>query len=291
MNTLAPKGTGYPMRRSQPSRSRYNQSRHAARLALCPWLDLLEERVTPTGSITITDAYLVNSSDQTISNLSAGKDFYVHAKFTTVNLPSSASYQVAYNINGMTSDSATVNYGAGESGSNNWYYYLGYFIATPGTNQVSVTINPQSPYDANTFNFTFTAASTPVGYLTYSVAQIRSAYGINSIPDFGSTPADGTGQTIAIVDAYNDPNIITDLDGFDEAMQSTPTSTESLYQQYGPASSILTVYNQSGINITSQIGNSGEGNVPPVDPTGAWEAEETLDVEWAHAIAPGARST
>jgi subtilase family serine protease len=25
-----------------------------------------------------------------------------------------------------------------------------------------------------------------------------------------------------------------------------------------------------------------------VDPTGSWELEETLDVEWAHAIAPGA---
>ena len=84
----------------------------------------------------------------------------------------------------------------------------------------------------------------PVGALSYTVSQIRAAYGINSIPDFGSATADGSGQTIAIVDAFNDPSIITDLDGFDEAMNLTTNSSPTLYQQYGPASSILTVYNQ-----------------------------------------------
>ena len=29
--------------------------------------------------------------------------------------------------------------------------------------------------------------------------------------------------------------------------------------------------------------------MPAADPTGHWEAEETLDVEWAHAMAPGAK--
>ncbi len=72
-------------------------------------------------------------------------------------------------------------------------------------------------------------------------------------------------------------------------MQLTPTSTESLYQQYGPASSFLKVFNQTGTNITSQISQSGNGTVPSVDPTGGWEQEEALDVEWAHAIAPGAK--
>src|SRR5207247_4768076 len=31
------------------------------------------------------------------------------------------------------------------------------------------------------------------------------------------------------------------------------------------------------------------GTKPPQDPTGGWELEESLDIEWAHAIAPSAR--
>jgi subtilase family serine protease len=51
---------------------------------------------------------------------------------------------------------------------------------------------------------------TPTTYLM--PAQIRDYYGINSIPAFqsngSSVTADGTGQTIAIIDPYNDPDIL-----------------------------------------------------------------------------------
>ena len=51
----------------------------------------------------------------------------------------------------------------------------------------------------------------------------------------------------------------------------------------------MSVFNQYGANITSLLADSGNDGVPAEDPTGHWEAEETLDVEWAHAMAPGAR--
>ncbi len=70
-------------------------------------------------------------------------------------------------------------------------------------------------------------------------------------------------------------------------MSLTTQSTETMYQQYGPASSVVSVYNQAGTNITALIGDSGSDGVPAEDPTGHWEAEESLDVEWAHAMAPG----
>ena len=144
---------------------------------------------------------------------------------------------------------------------------------------------PETSYSDNSQSFSVTASSTTVGNLTYSVAQIRDAHGINNIPDFGSETPDGTGQTIAIVDDYNDPTIFSDLDGFDEAMNLSSNTSPTLYQAYGPASSILTVYNMDGTNITDEIADSGTDGVPPVDPTGDWENETTLDVEWAHAIA------
>ncbi len=118
--------------------------------------------------------------------------------------------------------------------------------------------------------------SSPTGTIAYTPAQIRTAYGISALSE------DGTGQTIAIVDAYDDPAIYQSLDAFDSQFGLT-SSGPTLYSQYGPASSFLTVLNQYG-QATS---------LPTTDPNGPgtdnWEVEEALDVEWAHAIAPGAQ--
>jgi subtilase family serine protease len=90
-------------------------------------------------------------------------------------------------------------------------------------------------------------------------AQIRSAYGFSSITDNGS------GQTIAIVDAYNDPTLTTDLQRFD--------------QYYGLPAANLTVVGENGstTSLAPSSGNSG------------WSVEISLDVEWAHVAAPGAK--
>jgi len=118
--------------------------------------------------------------------------------------------------------------------------------------------------------------AAPSGTVAYTPAQIRAAYGISKLA------LDGTGQTIAIVDAYDAPSIFQALDAFDSQFGLT-TSGPTLYNQYGPASSFLTVLNQYG-QATS---------LPSTDPNGPgtsnWELEEALDVEWAHAIAPGAQ--
>jgi hypothetical protein len=118
--------------------------------------------------------------------------------------------------------------------------------------------------------------TAPSGTVAYSPAQIRTAYGINNVA------LDGKGQTIAIVAAYDNPSIYLSLDAFDTQFGLT-TNGQSLYNQYGPASSFLTVLNQSGQSTS----------LPATDPSGAgtdnWEVEESLDVEWVHAMAPGAQ--
>ncbi|HUO06990.1 MAG TPA: Ig-like domain repeat protein [Phycisphaerae bacterium] len=100
----------------------------------------------------------------------------------------------------------------------------------------------------------------------FTPAEIRTAYGLNQVT-FGSVSGDGSGQTIAIIDAYNDPTIAADLRAFDAAF-NLPNPT-------------LTV-----------VGQDGSTHLPGVDPAGQgndnWEGEEALDVEWAHAMAPGA---
>jgi subtilase family serine protease len=89
--------------------------------------------------------------------------------------------------------------------------------------------------------------------------QIRGAYGIDQIAfSDGAVTGDGSGQTIAIVDAYDDPNISSDLAEFDA--------------EYGlPAPPSFTVD-----NLGASTTDAG------------WALETALDVEWAHAIAPGA---
>ncbi len=97
---------------------------------------------------------------------------------------------------------------------------------------------------------TDTIASKPRGY---SPAQMRHAYGVDQVP------LTGAGQTIALVDAIGSPTIQHDLDVF--------SSTYGI-----PSAKINIVYPQ--------------GN--PRSPNTGWAQETSLDVEWAHAIAPGA---
>lgn len=98
---------------------------------------------------------------------------------------------------------------------------------------------------------------------TYTPAQINNAYGSDDIM-FGSVKGDGTGQTIAIVIAYDAPNIASDLAFFN--------STYGLPNTDGTGGTLLTVAKPQG----APAYNAG------------WAQESTLDVQWAHAIAPGA---
>ena len=101
-------------------------------------------------------------------------------------------------------------------------------------------------------------STTPTGL---TPAQVKAAYGFSSVK-FGSVVGNGAGQTIAIVDAYNDPNIKSDLAKFDATFGlAAPPSFK--------------VVNQSG------------GTTLPQSDRG-WAGEIALDVEWAHAIAPAA---
>lgn len=95
----------------------------------------------------------------------------------------------------------------------------------------------------------------------YTPAQVRHAYGLDTL-SFGGTAADGTGTTIAIVTAYDSPNLAADLARFDAAFGL-------------PAAPRLTKVNQTG------------GTPLPV-PSAAWATETCIDAQWAHAIAPGA---
>ncbi len=97
----------------------------------------------------------------------------------------------------------------------------------------------------------------------------------------------GTGQTIAIVVEYGDPNIYNDVNTFDKLFGIT-SSGSKLYDPKNQATwseSFLNVFDQSGNKIS---GNTFVGNPMPGSTLDSWIAETVMDVEWAHAIAPAA---
>ena len=95
-------------------------------------------------------------------------------------------------------------------------------------------------------HFSIQSQSNAVTDLTgLTPSQIRQAYGIDQIM-FGSVTGDGSGQTIAIIDAYNDPNIASDLHAFDAA--------------YGLSDPTLTVINQTGGTTLPTTDPAGAGN-------------------------------
>lgn len=109
--------------------------------------------------------------------------------------------------------------------------------------------------------------ATPSGY---TPPQITHGYGFDNI-NFNGTPGDGRGQTIAIVDVYHNAPLANDLNTFDQTFFQ-PGSAGAR-----PASSFLT-----------QVDEHGGQSFPTASPNGSWELESSLDVQWAHAVAPAA---
>ena len=100
------------------------------------------------------------------------------------------------------------------------------------------------------------------GISCYTPLQYRTAYDLNRLYHQGIT---GRGRTIVIVDSYGSPTIASDIKTFDA--------------QFGLPDPRLKIVQF--------------GTIPPFDPTNStmtgWALETTLDVEYAHAIAPGAK--
>jgi subtilase family serine protease len=136
------------------------------------------------------------------------------------------------------------------AGNGDWAY-----VANPLTVQGPTVASIQSSPNALTPP---TCQFSPGGtiYGCYTPGQMRRVYNVPS-------SLNGFGQTIVIVDAYGDPNIEQDLATFDGIFGV-------------PAPPSFTIYHGSN---TQHAGPHGASS---------WAIETALDVEYAHAIAPGA---
>jgi subtilase family serine protease len=130
-----------------------------------------------------------------------------------------------------------------------------------------ITVHPQvslagKKIDAVTFGCQARPLDGSQGARCYQPAQIQNAYNVAPLLNAGVT---GSGRTIVIIDAFQSPTLRADLALFDQTF-SLP---------------------DPNLTITAPAGEP-----PPFDITDdnqvGWSGEITLDVLWAHAIAPGA---
>jgi subtilase family serine protease len=139
--------------------------------------------------------------------------------------------------------------------------------AGPTTHPINVRPNVSTPQTVDPTAVHFGCQNRPIngsqGPRCYQPAQIQTAYGYSSLLASG---VNGDGRTIVIIDAYSNPFVANDL-----AIQShefglpAPSSYNAIAPQGVPA------FNP---NDPNQVG---------------WAEEITLDVLWAHAMAPHAR--
>jgi subtilase family serine protease len=92
-------------------------------------------------------------------------------------------------------------------------------------------------------------------------AAIDAAYG------FSTSAAAGSGKTIAIVDAYDDPTAESDLAVFSSQFGLPACTTSN--------------------GCFKKVSQTGSTRVPKAN--AGWALEISLDVQWAHAVAPGAK--
>lgn len=105
------------------------------------------------------------------------------------------------------------------------------------------------------------SSSGPAGGFT--PAQLAGAYGYD--------PDGGSGQTVAVVDAYDDPAIEEDLAAFDQ------------HYGLGECTSANGCFRK-----VNQAGSESRATLPPADTTG-WSQEISLDVEVVRAVCRGCR--
>jgi hypothetical protein len=149
-----------------------------------------------------------------------------------------------------------------------------------GIVDVTVTTAGGTSHTLALDRFTYLDDDPPTS--AYTPVNICGAYGIDAIRfssnSVGLIKGTGAGQTIAIVDAYDDPDLVSST--------SPNFSTSDLADfdaQFGlpdPPSFL-------------KLDENGGTDYPPPDPKRkttafTWESEECMDVEWAHAIAPQA---
>ncbi len=136
------------------------------------------------------------------------------------------------------------------------------FKTAPGVTPAHTATYSGNRYGADISN----AALGHLAPCGYQPSELHTAYNMNALYASG---LDGAGQTVVIVDAWGSGTIAQDAEVFSQ-LYGLPDITSSNFQVVKGDG----IWKNNGVKNRSSIGG--------------WAVETTLDVEWAHAMAPGA---
>jgi len=132
-------------------------------------------------------------------------------------------------------------------------------IAMRAHTNIHVFLPTKAPQNVQPFGAPYS------GYAYETPASLGCVYGLvkavtGCAPSAATANPTGGTKMIAIVDAYDAPNAAKDLAAFSTQFGLPPANFQTVY---------------------------ASGKKPPYD--AGWEFEESLDVQWSHAMAPGAQ--
>ncbi len=129
---------------------------------------------------------------------------------------------------------------------------------------------------------------------TYSVAQVRAAYGFGALPAVGAKPSGvqaaqlGAGQTVYVVGAKHNPNVAAELASFNQKFGLPACAAKVLPVTTGLPLAAASPAVGCELWVAYSTASGGISAVAPAYDAG-WATEIALDVQWVHAIAPLAR--
>jgi subtilase family serine protease len=142
---------------------------------------------------------------------------------------------------------------------------LGATSVAPAAPQAAVIVHPGVQHVGHSSKQPPTTADCEAAFQVacYEPAQIQRAYNLPALYGQGVT---GKGATIVIVDSFGSPTIANDLDVFDQQFRIPAPPSFKIIRPAGR----VPAFNPSNNQMVS------------------WAGETSLDVEYAHAVAPGA---
>jgi subtilase family serine protease len=151
-----------------------------------------------------------------------------------------------------SASASSVKAAAARSASSPSNYFTSNCFSAPTTDVLTTNGGlPAATFTGNLYD------ATNIGGCGYTPAEIQAAYGLSALYNEGY---DGKGQTIVIFEICNTATIQSDANAFSS--------------QFG-----LPTLNSTNFRVIGY---------PVASPCDLPDVEESLDVEWAHAIAPGA---
>ena len=169
---------------------------------------------------------------------------------------------------------------------------LGATALLGGASAASVTAAASLPQPVPTVSDyqLLTAATTPpteaacfaIGRRCFTAKAMENSY---NVPPLYAAGNEGQGVTIAIIDSFGNPNMAADLQNFNTQMGLQQMCGEP-GQACGPGvPTFQHVYWDGKTEVKAPPPNS---NDPGLQARDSWTVETSLDVEWAHAMAPKA---